>query len=237
MLGARRMMLDDDVAISGLDVEEVLPADLAAAFSARARQINARKGQMLIAQGSDADEVYLITSGRVNISVFSPNGRETILRDMGPGRLLGEMAAIGSQPRSASVVVVEEAVLAMISASAFRTFLRDVPGAGYWLAMQLAARVRNLTEKSSELAALPVAARLLNELLRLINAASLNGDSCVIEALPTHAELAARIGTHREAVTRELRLLAKEGRIIQSGRRLEIASRAGLSQLLERLSR
>lgn len=237
MLGARRMMLDDDVAISGLDVEEVLPADLAAAFSARARQINARKGQMLIAQGSDADEVYLITSGRVNISVFSPNGRETILRDMGPGRLLGEMAAIGSQPRSASVVVVEEAVLAMISASAFRTFLRDVPGAGYWLAMQLAARVRNLTEKSSELAALPVAARLLNELLRLINAAPLNGDSCVIEALPTHAELAARIGTHREAVTRELRLLAKEGRIIQSGRRLEIASRAGLSQLLERLSR
>ena len=222
--------------VAGLDVEEALPASLAEAFLARATKITARKGQMLIAQGSEADDVYLIRSGKVSIAVFSANGRETILRQMGPGRLLGELAAIGGQPRSASAIVAEDALLALVSATAFRTFLQEVPGAGYWMAMQLVARVRNLTEKLSELASLPVAARLLSELLRLAAGGTRMGDACEITGLPTHGELAARIGTHREAISRELGLLAEEGLVVQSGRRLEIRSVSGLSALLDRLS-
>ncbi len=221
---------------SGLDVEAVLPAPLSEAFSARATKIRARRGQLLITQGSEADDVYLILSGKVNISVFSANGRETVLREMGPGRLLGEMAAIEGLPRSASVVVVDDALLALISAAAFRTFLHDVPGAGFWMARQLAARVRNLTDKSSELASLSVAGRLLSELLRLAAGSVSQGDQCEIAGFPTHMELAARIGTHREAVTRELRLLRQEGLVAQSGRTLSIVSLAKLRALLERLA-
>lgn len=223
--------------VAGLDVEETLPAPLADALAARAARVPARKGQMVIAQGSAADEVYLILSGRLRVSVFSANGRETFLRDMGPGRLLGELAAISGLPRSANVVAVEPSVLAVISSQAFRGFLQDVPGAGLWLSIQLAARVRNLTEKSSELASLPVAARLVSELLRLANGATPVGDGCVISGFPTHAELAARIGTHREAITRELRQLAREGLAKQAGRQLEITSLARLNALFERLSR
>lgn len=231
------MRFVSDVAIAGLDVEDLLPDNLAEALSSMATRVHARKGQMLIAQGSDADDVYLIVSGRVNISVFSVNGRETILREMGPGRLIGEMAAIAGLPRSANVVVVEDAVLALVSAAAFRSFLMDVPGAGYWMAMQLAARVRNLTDKSAEFASQPVAARLINELLRLSAGSAEADESVVIKDLPTHADLAARIGTHREAVTRELRQLTREGLIHQSGRKMEIHSLPALRALLDRLSR
>jgi CRP-like cAMP-binding protein len=192
---------------------------------------------MLIAQGANADDVYLILSGRVSFSVFSTSGRETVLCELGPGRLLGEMAALGGQPRSASAIVVEEAVLAFLSGTAFNTILVEVPGAGHWMAVQLAARVRSLTEKSSELATLPVAGRIVKELLRLSSATSAQGDSALIVSLPTHAELAARIGTHREAVTRELGMLKRIGLVAQSGRRLEICSISGLTKLLDRLSR
>lgn len=241
----------------GRDSESVLPPALATSFAAGAAQIHARKGQLLIVQGSAADEVYLIRSGRVRVSVYAANGRETFLRDMGPGRLLGELAAISGLPRSAMVAAIEPTVLFSISAAAFRQFLHDVPGAGYWLAQQLATRVQQLTEKSLELAALPVAARLVSELLRLSRAdgasadgASADGatiagantdpasaDACTIAAFPTHAELATRIGTHREAITRELRQLAREGLAVQSGRRLSIPSRPRLRALLEQLSR
>ncbi|OYQ23854.1 hypothetical protein CHU93_16815 [Sandarakinorhabdus cyanobacteriorum] len=232
--------------MSGLDSESVLPPDLAAAFAAGATQIHARKGQLLIVQGSDADEVYLIRSGRVRVSVYAANGRETFLRDMGPGRLLGELAAISGQPRSAMVAAIEPTVLASIKAEAFRQFLHDVPGAGFWLAQQLTMRVQQLTEKSLELASLPVAARLVSELLRLTSTDGasaepavdpVGADVCTIAAFPTHAELATRIGTHREAVTRELRQLAREGLAVQSGRRLTIPSRLRLRALLEQLSR
>lgn len=237
MFWGRRMEHISHTAIAGLDEEEVLPPTLADAFIARGTRVHARKGQMLIAQGSEASDVYLIQSGRVNISVFSANGRETILRDMGSGRLFGELAAIDGRPRSANVTATEDAVLVMTSSASFRNFLVEVPGAGFWMAAQLVARVRNLSEKSVELASQPVAARLVNELLRLASAHGIRDDRSEIARMPTHAELAARIGTHREAVTRELRMLAREGLVAQTGRRLVVHSYTGLAALLDRLSR
>ncbi len=231
------MKNDEEELISGLDVEGALPEALVKAFSQRSKRVNARKGQMLISQGGDADEVFLILSGKIHISIFSVNGRETILREMGPGRLLGEMAAMSDMPRSACAIVVEDASLSCVPGHAFREFLQNVPGAGYWMATQLAARVRNLTEKSAELASLPVGARLQSEILRLSINGNQRDDRCEINNLPTHIELAARIGTHREAITRELRLLAQEGLAIQSGRKLVIPSLTRLKALLERLSR
>src|SRR3546814_4011547 len=91
----------------------------------------------------------------------------------------------------------------MLSGAGFRTFMQEEPGAGYWMAVQLAARVRNLTEKTRDLATLPVSARLQSELLRLALERPVDGDRCMIAPLPTHMELAARIGTHRAAVRSE----------------------------------
>ena len=54
----------------------------------------------------------------------------------------------------------------------------------------------------------------------------------VIDPAPTHAELASRIGTHREAVTRELRFLAEHGIIRQHRRRLTVADMPGLARLV-----
>jgi len=68
-----------------------------------------------------------------------------------------------------------------------------------------------------ELSALNVQARLHCELLRLAKT-GLDPHSLVIDPAPTHAELANRIGTHREAVTREMRALADRN-IIRAGRR------------------
>src|SRR3546814_14121217 len=72
------------------------------------------------------------------------------------------------------------------------------------------------------------------ELLRLALERPVDGDRCVIAPLPTHMELAARIGTHREAVTRELRLLHQEGIVGQQGRTLEIRSIERLRAALRR---
>lgn len=231
-------MYDAELAdISGLDLEEALPAELATAFLERGKRFHARKGLIVIAQGADASDVYLIVSGSVRFSVISSNGRETILREMGAGRLFGEMAVLGDKRRSASAVVVADAVIGVMSGAAFSAFLREVPSAGYWLATQLAARVRHLTEKCSELATLSVCTRLHMEIIRLSASAGRDWDRCEIADFPTHTELAARIGSHREAVTRELRQLAKEGIASQSGRKLTIHSLSRLRTLMARMSR
>jgi CRP/FNR family cyclic AMP-dependent transcriptional regulator len=120
---------------------------------------------------------------------------------------------------------------------AFLDFLAVVPRAGLWMSRLLAARVRSLTERAFELATLPVAGRVHRELLRLILESGVSDDRVLIEAMPTHADIASRIGTHREAVTRELNSLAAEGIVRQSRRQIEILSVAKLRSCYDRLQR
>jgi CRP-like cAMP-binding protein len=204
---------------------------------AASRPVSVRKGHIIIAEGAEADDVYLINSGRFQISLMSAHGREVILRDMGADRIVGELAAIDRLPRSASVIALEDAQLAHMRGDEFVAFLGSVPQAGLWMAQQLAARVRDLTEKTFELATLSVSSRIHAELMRLAATAKDQGDKVTVTGFPTHAEMAARVGTHREAVSRELSQLAQEGLIKRSGRTLDILSVSGLHALSARLRR
>jgi CRP-like cAMP-binding protein len=91
-----------------------------------------------------------------------------------------------------------------------------------------------LTERIFELSALDVRSRLHCELLRLGLLAGVAGNQARIVQAPTHHELANRIGTHREAVTRELRALAKRGLLSQVRRELVIHNVAELSRFVQR---
>ncbi len=217
-----------------------VPEGLRSALRAGARPTRVRKGQIILSEGAPSTDVYFIVAGLVQFSLISTLGRETILRNMGEGQLFGELAAIDGQPRSVNVIALKDSELAVLSASDFRNFVTNTAGAGLWLAELLAARVRDLTAKTFELATMPVSNRLQGELLRRVDAlgeATGDDDAFIIRNFPIHAELAARIGTHREAVSREMSQLAQEGIIVQQGRTLRIVSLARLRAIFARTAR
>lgn len=215
-----------------------MPPKVRDAFLARARIQPVVRKQVVIEEGNTSRDVYLIVSGRLTFSLVSPQGREVILSDMGPGEMFGELSAIDGLPRSTNVTAAEDGKLAHLTGPEFTAMLGEVPQAGLWVAQQLALRVRSLTERAFELATLPVASRVQAELLRLAyECAEPGADSVEIQPMPTHADLAARIGTSREAVSRELGLLDKEGLLHQSGRHLHIGSIAALQLVYERMLR
>jgi CRP-like cAMP-binding protein len=214
-----------------------LPPDLVAQFVARGRAVRVRRGQVIIAEGAVTTDVYLVVSGLLQASVVSIGGRETIFRSIGPNELVGELAAIDQQERTATVVALKESVLSHLMAEQFRAYLSDVPMAGFWMARQLTDRVRDLSARAFEMANLTVSGRLIAELLRLALPAGADSQQGVISELPTHADLAARIGSNRESVTRELRGLTRQGLVCQSGRTLSIASLSKLQTLLQHQQR
>jgi len=107
------------------------------------------------------------------------------------------------------------------------------PEAALWLARRLTAQVRDLTERVFELNALRVSSRLHCELLRLCHGVGGEAKCVTIEPAPTHSDLAARIGTHREAVTREMGDLADKGILAQERRRITILDTVALARLVE----
>jgi CRP-like cAMP-binding protein len=183
---------------------------------------------------SDSD-VYVVLSGKVRVILYAPSGRVVLLRDLGAGECLGELAAIDGQPRSASVETLTASVVAQIPGNQFRAVAEADPKLAMALLRQSMALIRELTERVYAFSALAVANRIHAELLRLVREAS--GDeepaSAYIDPAPKHADIADRISTHREAVSREMSRLAKQGLLERQGRRLLVKDVPALARLVE----
>jgi CRP-like cAMP-binding protein len=100
-----------------------------------------------------------------------------------------------------------------MSAGTFLSLLRTEPAVTLAVLAQLVRRTRAVTRRVYEVSTLHVNTRIQAELLRLASLAPREGKSARIVPLPTHAEIASRVSTHREAVTRELNRLAQIGLI------------------------
>jgi CRP/FNR family cyclic AMP-dependent transcriptional regulator len=205
-------------------------------MEARAVRIRIRKGQTVIESGSHSRDVYFLIEGELRVLLFSPDGKEVSVRTLRPGQMFGELAALDGMPRSATVVAAVPSVVVLLKSTDFRACLATSANAALWLAEDLASQIRTLTNRLFELAALNVRNRLHCELLRLAAVAGQAGNHAVIRPFPTHAELANRIGTHREAVTRELRELARIGLVAQGARSLTVLDIDKLSSLVLRIN-
>lgn len=220
-----------------LDVlKTMLPAALVERLEPRARMVSLRSGQIVIGHQDRTNDVFVVIKGGLRVELYSLNGREIILADLGPGELFGEYAAIDELPRSASVTATSACTLAAVPGDAFRQAVLESPDTAEWLARGLVGRIRLLTERNFELNALAVRNRLHCELLRLSLDAGIAGNRATIAPASTHAQLAARIGTHREAVTRELQYLQKRGIVDQKGRELTVNDVAELIEIVRAAS-
>jgi len=209
---------------------------------ARACRFQLVRARQTVMSRADIDrDCCLVLSGRLRVVALSPNGREVSFRDAGAGETLGEMAALDGHPRSATVVALQESLLARISATGLRALLRDHWPVCERLLLHLARTARALTERVYELTSLSVQQRLCAELLRLaVGSGAPEGQHgravrLVLRPAPSHGELAGRIGCAREQVAREMADLARLG-VIHCERKPGRESEAILIEDVRRLA-
>ncbi len=170
-------------------------------------------GQQILSRSDLTTDVFFIVSGDVRVAACSLDGKEVAFRDLGAGTTFGELSAMDGAPRSADVVALSDAVVPSMAAEAFMDVLRTHPEVSAKLLRQLAGLTRKLSDRVYEFSVLAVKNRVHAELLRLAREHD-NGDNmATVSPAPTHAEIASRVSTHREAVTRELNALDKGGMI------------------------
>jgi CRP/FNR family transcriptional regulator, cyclic AMP receptor protein len=179
-----------------------------------ARERRVAEGTELLAAQDTTDEVFVILQGTARVAVHSEDGRMIDFADTGPGELVGFIAAIDGGPRTASVIAREPMRIAMTDRKRFLALLDDRRFADAVM-KSLIEQMRALSERVIEFSTLLVRERLLRELLRRARAEDPEtcdeGGAVRLSPAPTHFDLAARISTHREAVSREMSGLAKRG--------------------------
>lgn len=181
-----------------------------------------RPGEELIGFGQSSGTVFVLLEGSLQVVVESPDGRAVIYRDFERGDVVGDFSAIDRQPRNANVFAVTESVVAGISDVYFRRLLAEFPSAAMAEMQHLVSVIRNLTRKIYSLSTQAAIDRLKAELLRLGTPVPGRLHTRCVRPVPTQSQLAARIGSHREAVSRHLTQLEREGFIVREHGRLLI---------------
>lgn len=189
-------------------------------------------GEPIIDYLDVSDDVYFIVEGETRVTIYSASGKAVSFRELGPGDVLGEYPAIDGGARSASVEALTNCLVASMSATTFREILQTEPLVAQALLARLVGKIRALTTRIYEFSTLAVSNRIQAELLRLTQLAPREGKIARLDPAPTHGDIASRISTHREAVTRELSYLAKIGVVERKGGALLVKDPERLAQMV-----
>lgn len=187
----------------------------------------------IIGRESDSRDVYFIISGRVRVVNYSLSGREIAFHEMDAGNYFGELAAIDGRPRSATVIALNDALLAAVSPDTFINLLHDHPDMAIEVMRELAQFVRVSTDRIMELSTLGAHNRVHSEILRAARALAPEAENTArISPIPVHADIASRVSTTRETVARVLSDLAKQGLVLREKNALVVTDLDQLETLV-----
>jgi CRP-like cAMP-binding protein len=186
------------------NVLSVLPKALSAALFAAARKQHLKADQTLFTAGDPGDGCYRIETGVLKVTVISDSGRERILAILGPGALVGELAMIDAQPRSASVVAARDSDVSYISRNTFEAIAEAHPEVYRHIVNLLVRRLRDTNSVVTAMTFLSLKGRVAYALLSLADAfgQEVGQGRVLIRQKVTQADLAAMTGIARENVSR-----------------------------------
>ena len=181
------------------------------------------KDTVVFFENEEGDSFFMILEGRIKVTILGDDGREVILSMLGPGDFFGEMALLDNEPRSATAIAVEESELLQLHRTDFQTVLTDNRSITTALIKILTARLRRANHQISTLALLDVYGRVARVIVDMAREEGRRlRDGRIAFRRATHQEIANRIGTTRETVTRMLKDLERQGLIHIEGKEIVV---------------
>jgi diguanylate cyclase (GGDEF)-like protein len=113
--------------IKAIDIFSDLNNDEALMLFSRMKSRTFDAGESLFKEGDSGDQLYIIVSGRVSITVNLPDGKELILSEISGGNFFGEMSIIERAPRSATCRTLEKTECLSLHADDFNALIEEYP--------------------------------------------------------------------------------------------------------------
>ena len=191
------------------------------------------KGSVLFGRGDNSSDVYFILNGKFRSTSYSFKGKEVSYQDLISGDMFGELSAIDRKLRTTGIIALVDSTVGKMSADDFWRIQIEYPEVMRAVMKRISELNRSLIIRVFDNAAMTVPNRVRAALFRLGKENLIGENVALIENPPTHEEIANFITTHREAVTKELNQLAKDGYIDKVGRKIRIPDLSALEQLIE----
>ncbi|HEX4901985.1 MAG TPA: cyclic nucleotide-binding domain-containing protein [Acidimicrobiales bacterium] len=127
--------------LAGSDLARTLGPDALVEIAGEMRTVSLAVGDVLVAQGDAADELYVLLAGELEV-VLGADASEQVLSRLEPGATVGEIALLAGDERSATVRASAPSTVTAISAVGFRRLLVAHPMEAERLARHASERLR-----------------------------------------------------------------------------------------------
>jgi CRP-like cAMP-binding protein len=176
-------------------------------------------GSLIFSRGDDGAHLLALRKGRIRISLSSARGREIVLRNLGPGDILGEMSLIDGQPRSADATAVQDTTCLVLPRQRFELIAARRPDIGLALARHLCGMLRSTNFQMESIALHDLQTRLVRFLLYVIDQTPSSGVGPVrrVNLGLSQVEIAAILGATRPKVSQAFQTLLATGVLHRDG--------------------
>lgn len=190
------------------------------------RPVAYETGTLIFARGDPGADLYLVTAGRVRLSVYSSEGRELAFLNAGPGEIFGEIAALDGGVRTADAKTISKVKAMTLSRSALTRLIDTVPAVANAAIAFLCARLRHTNDVFEAMALHSLEVRVARFLL---SASALRGVTAqtgqhkgrvTFDLAMSQSEIALLIGASRPKVNTALHALEADGVISLEGNRV-----------------
>lgn len=181
-------------------------------------------GAIVFLEGEPSAGLHMVQAGWVKVVKLSTDGREQVLRYLGPGDAFNEVGVFGARPNPATAIALEPTELWLLPRTVLQPLLAAHPEMMLRVLDNMAGRIAYLVGLVADLSLHSVEVRLARLLLSEASEGALNRQPWL-----TQAELAARLGTVPDVLSRALRSLAEANLIRVSRRQIVVLDRHGLA--------
>ena len=187
-------------------------------------------GKVLLRQGERSTHAILMLDGFVKVTASTEAGDVALLDIRAGGDLVGELAALDGQPRSATVTAAGSVIVQLIDQAELSAYLRDNPDAWFAVTCGIAAKLRWATRRRIDFSGGSAMVRLMRVLIELAESYGKpgRGGGVAITASLTQPELAALVGAAERTVHKALAELRERGLISTGYRRITVLDPQGL---------
>lgn len=206
-----------------------LSAETQTAILANATLQHFEAEQVIFVEGEPADYVYILEHGWVKSTRMTQAGREQGLLFLRPVEIFGDIAVFTEKPYPGTVTALEKVDAWVVPASQMLALVKEHPDLALAVIRQLSARVLHYIDLVEDLSLRSVESRLAHSLLRY---AELKDGQLLVprRGWTTFDEMAVRLGTVRDVLSRAIKILETENLIIVNKQSIQIIDPQGLAE-------
>jgi len=189
------------------------------------------KGELIFSEGDHGDGFYVVAAGMVKIFKMSIEGKEHIMRIVGPGESFGQVSVYAGRTFPAGAQAIAKSHLLFLPRSTFVDLITHNPSLALSMLASLSMRLREFTVHVERLALKEVPGRLAAYLIHLVDEQA--NEPELVSLNISKVQLASLLGTTPETLSRILSQMADSGLIEVKKRDIRIMDYAGLEALAE----